>query len=168
MTFESGKKKARGKWVWVLMHGDLECKDAVLWTVSSLKRWGMLKIWSSWELLAWWGFFLLVLLFVSATEHFCSSLEIGFKWNKIEICYDFASDTCIEFHYFCKSVGVFGFWLFFHSLTTMTFSEKGLVCTWVVLIVVKMVNNLHFKKAAHISICPLLLLKLVLQMCLSK
>lgn len=61
-----------------------------------------------------------------------------------------------------------GFGFFFHSLTTMTFSEKGLVCTWVVLIVVKMVNNLHFKKAAHISICPLLLLKLVLQMCLSK
>lgn len=43
----------------------------------------------------------------------------------------------------------------------MIYSKQGLVCMWLVLMIVKIVSNLNFRKTACICICPLFLLKLL-------
>lgn len=96
-----------------------------------------------------------------------SRLEIAYnRNNKIEvwsvICRrdtDVLSYNTLQEH--GSVLGLVGLG-FLHSLTTMIYSKQGLVCMWVVVMIVKIVSNLNFRKTACICICPLLLLKLVL------
>lgn len=88
MTFESGKKEgwremgceycSVGIWSVKVQF----CEQFPLWKDEACLKSGLPES-------CWFGgvsFCWLVLLFVSATKHFCYSLEIGCKRNKIEVC----------------------------------------------------------------------------------